>query len=635
MNSPTFNPAAEFNTITSANTFQDWVTTTNSLVQQNNDIAANNFYKNTGTLFLNEPTTALQTNSTVVLGGSTYLTRAVVGTLQTTDIVLTGNTQYQSNTFVINSGSFYNSSAGYNVYRPGNLDASIFWNEPIKKWQIRDVNNSYLPTALSTILTANLISSSLTSTSQETLATSSTVNTLFTMVTSTSAGASNTFIGTTGTANPVSGVVTLKSNNNISINGVGNTIYFNTQQDISNTASPRFASLSLNSALAVTQGGTGANNFLGALNNLLPSVGQISGYVLSCTGTGQYYWGLGGGGGGAGGGNTITTHRVYYSADAGQQVFTGAPSYTVGSGQLRIYIDGNRQFGSEYSESSNTSFTLNTPAAAGDLILAEVDAYTTAFFANNTPYTANTQWLTTAQNTIQTGIDGALGLAGAAYSLANTDNNFANAAFAQANSAISAIGNLSSTITTSSLTATTGNITTFGATTANVTSANVATANITFANITTANITTANITTLITSATISGSTQISSLGVGTTASANTGEIRATNNITAYYSDERLKTKLGNIENALDKVKSLTGFYYEANETAQALGYKPRREVGVSAQDVEKVLPEIVTPAPIDEQYLTIYYDRLTPLLIEAIKELSSQVEEIKQKLNSN
>jgi hypothetical protein len=125
--------------------------------------------------------------------------------------------------------------------------------------------------------------------------------------------------------------------------------------------------------------------------------------------------------------------------------------------------------------------------------------------------------------------------------------------------------------------------------------------------------------------------QLNSLGLGTAASATTGELRATNNITAYYSDERLKNKLGNIENALDKVKSLSGFYYEANETAQALGYKVRREVGVSAQEVQAVLPEIVTGAPIDEKYLTIWYERLAPLLIEAIKELSSEVDRLKNK----
>ena len=72
-----------------------------------------------------------------------------------------------------------------------------------------------------------------------------------------------------------------------------------------------------------------------------------------------------------------------------------------------------------------------------------------------------------------------------------------------------------------------------------------------------------------------------------------GEIRAAGDITAYYSDDRLKTRLGNLENALDKITSLQGFYFEANDTAVALGYTKFREVGLSAQDVQKILPEVV------------------------------------------
>jgi hypothetical protein len=130
----------------------------------------------------------------------------------------------------------------------------------------------------------------------------------------------------------------------------------------------------------------------------------------------------------------------------------------------------------------------------------------------------------------------------------------------------------------------------------------------------------------------SQNSQFNSVGVGTAASTTAGEIRATNNITAYYSDDRLKTHLGRIENALDKVCELEGFYYEANETAQALGYKVQREVGLSAQATQKSMPEIVAPAPIDEQYLTIRYEKYAPYLVEAIKELRAEIEELKRRL---
>ena len=105
----------------------------------------------------------------------------------------------------------------------------------------------------------------------------------------------------------------------------------------------------------------------------------------------------------------------------------------------------------------------------------------------------------------------------------------------------------------------------------------------------------------------------------------------TGNVTAYYSDERLKDFEGVIDNALDKVKSLNGYYYKGNATAGEFGYDTEeRQIGVSAQEVEAVLPEAVKPAPIDPEYKTVQYERLVPLLIEAIKEQQVQIDELKE-----
>ena len=124
--------------------------------------------------------------------------------------------------------------------------------------------------------------------------------------------------------------------------------------------------------------------------------------------------------------------------------------------------------------------------------------------------------------------------------------------------------------------------------------------------------------------------RFSSLGVGTNSSGTAGEIRATNDITAYFSDERLKDIEGPIPNAIDKVMSISGYYYRENETAKELGYdNDNRQVGVSAQEVQAILPEVVTEAPIDDQYLTVHYDKLVPLLIESIKELKREIESLK------
>jgi hypothetical protein len=112
-------------------------------------------------------------------------------------------------------------------------------------------------------------------------------------------------------------------------------------------------------------------------------------------------------------------------------------------------------------------------------------------------------------------------------------------------------------------------------------------------------------------------------------------ITATGDITAFFSDDRLKDRYSNIPNAVEKVKSLNGFYYEPNITAQDLGYQKEMHVGVSAQEVNAIMPEVVAPAPIDNKYLTVKYDRLIPLLIEAIKEQQIQIDELKAQLKKD
>jgi hypothetical protein len=101
-------------------------------------------------------------------------------------------------------------------------------------------------------------------------------------------------------------------------------------------------------------------------------------------------------------------------------------------------------------------------------------------------------------------------------------------------------------------------------------------------------------------------------------------------ITAFASDERLKTNIQPLENALDKVLALSGFTYNFNEIGESLGFDTRTTyVGVSAQEVQAVLPEAVKPAPVDSNYITVQYEKLVPLLIEAIKELKAEINELK------
>ena len=125
-----------------------------------------------------------------------------------------------------------------------------------------------------------------------------------------------------------------------------------------------------------------------------------------------------------------------------------------------------------------------------------------------------------------------------------------------------------------------------------------------------------------------------------------GAFYAVGNITAYYSDRRLKTDIKHITNAIDKLKQINGVYYKNNDFAKSVGYTDEDEqVGVISQEVEKVLPHVVKRAPFDieydetdrtkiksksgEDYKTVQYDRLVPLLIEAIKEQQVEIEKLK------
>jgi plasmid maintenance system killer protein len=110
-------------------------------------------------------------------------------------------------------------------------------------------------------------------------------------------------------------------------------------------------------------------------------------------------------------------------------------------------------------------------------------------------------------------------------------------------------------------------------------------------------------------------------------------ISAVGDVTAFASDIRLKTNIEPIQNSLDKVLSLSGFTYNFNEVGKELGFDETvRHSGVSAQDVQKVLPEAVHPAPVNENYLTVKYEKLVPLLIEAIKEQNQKIEKLEQRI---
>lgn len=114
-------------------------------------------------------------------------------------------------------------------------------------------------------------------------------------------------------------------------------------------------------------------------------------------------------------------------------------------------------------------------------------------------------------------------------------------------------------------------------------------------------------------------------------------LNVTGDVVTAYSDMRLKVKEGKIVSAVDKVKQLDGFYYTDNELAIELGAgNGKRKVGLSAQQVKAVLPEATQIAPFDrdengnsksgKEYLTVQYEKLAPLFVEAIKEQDAKIE---------
>jgi hypothetical protein len=140
-----------------------------------------------------------------------------------------------------------------------------------------------------------------------------------------------------------------------------------------------------------------------------------------------------------------------------------------------------------------------------------------------------------------------------------------------------------------------------------------------------------------------------SINVGTqifTINDGDNNVRASYDIIAYASDGRLKENIVPIEGALSKVEKIRGVYYDWKDETKQYGFEPdkKHDVGVIAQEVEEILPEIVTLAPFDrttengsksgKNFLTVKYEKLTPLLIEAIKELANENESLKQRLKS-
>jgi lipopolysaccharide biosynthesis protein len=112
-----------------------------------------------------------------------------------------------------------------------------------------------------------------------------------------------------------------------------------------------------------------------------------------------------------------------------------------------------------------------------------------------------------------------------------------------------------------------------------------------------------------------------------------GAITATGNITAYASDRRLKTNIKTITNALDKLMKINGVEFDWVKNIVDIGFQPQsmHETGVIAQEIQKVLPQLVHEANDDMKTLSVAYGNIVGVLIEAVKELTEKVNKLEGK----
>ena len=124
------------------------------------------------------------------------------------------------------------------------------------------------------------------------------------------------------------------------------------------------------------------------------------------------------------------------------------------------------------------------------------------------------------------------------------------------------------------------------------------------------------------------------VGIGTSGPGFKLDVAGSAHATSFptSSDIRLKKNIEPLTDVLEKIEKIRGVSFDWNETYEKMGRSSgHREIGVIAQDVEKVFPELVSKWG-DENYRGVDYGRMTAVLIEAVKEQQKQIEELKDKI---